>query len=264
MSNLALRIIFGALYVGLMVGGAVFGHPAFGVLMALLMFLSINELAVLARKDSAQHLWVNPAVFSGLVIYLTFIGSRELNGTAFGIMLLIQLACLYLTYSELRRSKTLNYISGTIYLALPLIGLAIWFMQNQDRNMEYILFYLITIWMYDSMAYVVGKAIGKRPVFPRVSPKKTIEGTVGGAVVTILVMSLLNAYWLQLPIQAYALAPVIIVFAIFGDFVESYMKRKLGIKDSGNILPGHGGILDRIDSIYLSALPYLVILSLLG
>jgi phosphatidate cytidylyltransferase len=113
------------------------------------------------------------------------------------------------------------------------------------------------------MAYVVGKAIGKRPIFPRVSPKKTIEGTVGGAMVTILVVSLLNDYWLELPFQAYILAPVIIFFAIFGDFVESYMKRKLGVKDSGNILPGHGGILDRIDSIYLSALPYLVILLLL-
>ena len=110
------------------------------------------------------------------------------------------------------------------------------------------------------MAYVVGKAIGKRPVFPRVSPKKTIEGTVGGAVITILVMSVLNIYWLALPIHAYILSGVVIFFAIFGDFVESYTKRKLGVKDSGNILPGHGGVLDRIDSIYLSALPYLVIL----
>jgi phosphatidate cytidylyltransferase len=75
-------------------------------------------------------------------------------------------------------------------------------------------------------------------------------------------MSALNIYWLELPIQAAVLAPAVIFFAVFGDFVESYMKRKLGVKDSGRILPGHGGILDRIDSIYLSALPYLVILLL--
>ena len=145
---------------------------------------------------------------------------------------------------------------------IPLLALAIWFIQNEEHNVEYVLFYLITIWVYDSMAYVVGKAIGKRPIFPRVSPKKTIEGTVGGTIVTVLVMSFLNIYWLHLPVQAYFLALAVIFFAIFGDFIESYMKRKIGVKDSGSILPGHGGVLDRIDSIYLSALPYLVILLL--
>jgi phosphatidate cytidylyltransferase len=135
-------------------------------------------------------------------------------------------------------------------------------MQNKSLNIEYVLFYFITIWLYDSMAYVVGKAIGKTPVFPKVSPKKTVEGTAGGAVVTVVAMSLLNTYWLELPVQAYVVSAVVIFFAIVGDFVESYMKRKLGVKDSGDILPGHGGVLDRIDSIYLSALPYLVILFL--
>lgn len=263
MSNLALRIIFGALYVVLMVGATVYGHPAFGVLMSLLIFLSINELAVLAKKESTQHVWINPAAFAGVVLYLTFLGSRELNLTAYIIILLVQLSCLYLTYSELRKKQTLNFISGTLYLALPLIGLSIWFIQNPEFNVEYVLFYLITIWLYDSMAYVVGKLIGKNPIFPKVSPKKTIEGTVGGAAVTVLVMSVLNFYWLSIPVQAYLLALVVIFFAIFGDFVESYMKRKLGVKDSGKILPGHGGVLDRLDSIYLSALPYLVILLLL-
>jgi len=262
MSNLSLRIIFGALYVIIMIGGTLLGTPYFGVLMALLVFLSINELAVLAKKKSNQHLWANPAVFAGVIIYLTFLGSRELGAGAFAIMLLLQWACLFLTYSELKRKGTVNFISGTLYLALPLLGLAIWYTQYISFNVEYVLFYLITIWLYDSMAYVVGKAIGKRPVFPRVSPKKTIEGTVGGAIVTVLVMSVLNHYWLNLPIQAFILAPVVVFFAIFGDFVESYMKRKLGVKDSGNILPGHGGALDRMDSIYLSALPYMVILLL--
>ncbi len=262
MSNLALRIIFGALYVGLMVGAAVFGNPAFGCLMALLVFLSINELAVLAKKTSNQHLWVNPLVFAGVIVYLTFVGAREMGTSAFAVMLAIQLGSAYIVYSDLSKKSTLNYIAGTLYLALPLLALAVWFLQYENKNMEYVLFYLITIWMYDSMAYVVGKSIGKRPVFPRVSPKKTIEGTVGGALITVLVMSVLNSYWLDLPLQAFILAPVVIFFAIFGDFVESYMKRKLGVKDSGNILPGHGGILDRIDSIYLSAIPYLLILLL--
>jgi phosphatidate cytidylyltransferase len=263
MSNLALRLVFGALYVAIMVCGAVFGHPFFGVLMAIIGFLSINEMAVLAKKESNQHLWLNPAVFGGLILYITFIGSRELSLSAYIIGWAIQLICLYVSYTELKNKGTINYISTTLYLWLPLGMMAIWFMQNQEGNTEYVLFYLIAIWLYDSMAYVVGKSIGKNPIFPKVSPKKTIEGTVGGALVTIVIMYFVNAYWLNLSVNALVLAAVVVFFATFGDFVESYMKRKIGVKDSGNLIPGHGGILDRIDSIYLSALPYLVILLLL-
>jgi phosphatidate cytidylyltransferase len=112
------------------------------------------------------------------------------------------------------------------------------------------------------MAYVVGKRLGKRPIFPKVSPKKTIEGTIGGAILTIAIVMVIQNYVFNIPRNYVFLSFIVIVFAIFGDYVESYMKRKLGVKDSGNLIPGHGGILDRMDSIYLSLLPYLVILSL--
>jgi len=164
---------------------------------------------------------------------------------------------------DLKNNFILNYISTSLYLWLPIGLLAMWFNQNSSTSTEYVLFYLIAIWLYDSMAYVVGKWLGKTPIFPKVSPKKTIEGTLGGTIVTVLIMSVLNAYWFQLEASVYLLTIVIIFFATFGDFVESYMKRKLGIKDSGILIPGHGGILDRLDSVYLSALPFIIILILL-
>ena len=262
MSNFLLRVIFGALYVSIMILAAVFQTPYFGVLMALLAFLSINEMAVLAKKESSQHLWINPVVFAGIILYVTFFGARDLSLSAYIIAFVAQLGCLYISYINLKDRSSINYVSTTLYFWLPLGLLAVWFLQNPSLNTEYVLFYFSTIWLYDSMAYLVGKSIGKTPIFPKVSPKKTIEGTVGGSVVTILIMSVLNHFYFHLPIMDYVVAGVIVFFATFGDFVESYMKRKIGAKDSGNLIPGHGGILDRLDSIYFSSLPYLVILLL--
>jgi phosphatidate cytidylyltransferase len=263
MSNLRLRIIFGSIYVALMVGGTVLGVPYFGMLMALIAFLSLHEMSVLAKKESAQHLWLNPMLFAGVILYINFVDARQVGLNHFVAAWMLQMVSLYFSYKGLKNNSILNYISTSLYLWLPIGLLAMWFNQNHTTSTEYILFYLIAIWLYDSMAYVVGKWLGKTPIFPKVSPKKTIEGTLGGAIVTVLIMSVLNTYWLRLEEPMYLLTIVIIFFATFGDFVESFMKRKLGVKDSGTLIPGHGGILDRLDSIYLSALPFIIILIVL-
>ena len=263
MSNFTLRIVFGSLYVAIMVLASVFGNPYFTILMAVLTFLSLNEISKLSGSSNTQNLYINPVIFSGIIIYIALFQGRDLAIMEFIIGLVLQMLCIFLLYRQLRTKGTINNVAATLYLWLPLAGLAFWFTQYQDQNMEYILFFLICIWLYDSMAYSVGKLIGKRPIFPKVSPKKTIEGTLGGSIVTIALMLALNTYWLHLDTNAVLLAAVVVFFATFGDFVESYMKRKLGIKDSGTLIPGHGGILDRIDSILLAALPYLVIIMLI-
>ena len=263
MSNLRLRIIFGSIYVALMVGGTVLGVPYFGMLMALIAFLSLHEMSVLAKKESAQHLWLNPMLFAGVILYKNFVDARQVGLNHFVAAWMLQMVSLYFSYTGLKNNSILNYISTSLYLWLPIGLLAMWFNKNHTTSTEYILFYLIAIWLYDSMAYVVGKWLGKTPIFPKVSPKKTMEGTLGGAIVTVLIMSVLNTCWLRLEEPMYLLTIVIIFFATFGDFVESFMKRKLGVKDSGTLIPGHGGILDRLDSIYLSALPFIIILIVL-
>lgn len=263
MSNLSLRIIYGAIYVAILVFSVIYGSPIFGIVIALVAFLSLNEMGVLSKKSTSQHLWLNPALFAGVIIYLTFFGARKLDIVTYSLFWIVQLICIYLIYRQLKLQHKLNYLLSTVYLVLPLLALAIWYIQTEAMATEYVLFYLISIWLYDSMAYVVGKQLGKTPIFPNVSPKKTVEGSVGGALVTVLLMIIINHYWLFIPVKVYWLTAVVVFFATFGDFVESYMKRRLGIKDSGTLIPGHGGILDRMDSIYLSALPYIVILLLL-
>jgi len=109
-------------------------------------------------------------------------------------------------------------------------------------------------WMADSGAYFVGKFLGKHKLCPSVSPKKTIEGSIGGILTTCLVLYLLNAYCGLLPnYSVFIIGVVISIVGQIGDLIESLIKRFCGVKDSGNILPGHGGILDRFDSIMLAA-----------
>ena len=262
MSNLSLRIIFGFFYVGVIVAGLYAGTPYFELLMGVFTFFSVRELALLSKKKSIQHLWIVPILLCVSIIYITIFGANLLSLNSFIVLWFIQFLSLFIGYNSLKNDKKINYTAISVYLYLPLLALAIWFTQSRSYIVEYLLLYFTTIWVYDSMAYVVGKRLGKRPIFPKVSPKKTIEGTIGGAILTIAIVMVIQNYVFNIPRNYVFLSFIVIVFAIFGDYVESYMKRKLGVKDSGNFIPGHGGILDRMDSIYLSLLPYLVILSL--
>ena len=118
----------------------------------------------------------------------------------------------------------------------------------------YLTAYFLITWIYDTGAYLVGKNFGKHKFFERISPKKTWEGTIGGTMVALLAAA--GYYFItegtQL-IHLLVLTALIILFGTFGDLAESLFKRSLNLKDSGNILPGHGGILDRFDTIFVSA-----------
>ena len=114
----------------------------------------------------------------------------------------------------------------------------------------YLLAIFVFLWASDTGAYCVGALIGKHPLFKRISPNKSWEGSVGGAVLAIGISMIFAHYDTSLysTLQWAGMALVVVVFGTWGDLVESLMKRQLGIKDSGNILPGHGGMLDRFDS----------------
>jgi phosphatidate cytidylyltransferase len=115
---------------------------------------------------------------------------------------------------------------------------------------------IIFIWINDTMAYIVGSLIGRTPFAPTISPKKTIEGTVGGMILAIATAGVYGHYWGQqwLSLQHWlALAAIAAIFGTAGDLLESKLKRMAGVKDSGKIMPGHGGFMDRFDSLLLAA-----------
>jgi phosphatidate cytidylyltransferase len=159
-----------------------------------------------------------------------------------------------------------------IVLPLSLINVLAFKMKSFDCFVDDVPFYAIPlaiyvfIWLNDSGAYLSGSLLGKHKLFPRISPKKSWEGSIGGALLTVLSAVVIARFYLFMNVwQWVGMALVVVVFGTFGDLTESLIKRHLGIKDSGKMLPGHGGILDRLDSM-LFAIPavvvYIYILSL--
>ncbi|MEI7896026.1 MAG: phosphatidate cytidylyltransferase [bacterium] len=148
-------------------------------------------------------------------------------------------------------------ILGFLYVALP-FSLLVYFSKPAMLHafgMPVVLVgYFAFTWIYDTAAYLYGKQFGKHKFFERISPKKTWEGTIAGAVVTILTALGLHFIIPAMPLYDWLmLAILVIFFGTCGDLVESLFKRSLNIKDSGTILPGHGGILDRFDTMLISA-----------
>lgn len=126
----------------------------------------------------------------------------------------------------------------------------------------YILIFLMMVWLVDTAAYFSGKAFGRNKLIPHVSPGKTWEGVLGSFIILLTTASIINWYFLYASyIYIFIFSMIIFIFAVFGDLLESVLKRIMHVKDSGRLIPGHGGILDRLDSI-VTAIPvyYLMLL----
>jgi phosphatidate cytidylyltransferase len=146
---------------------------------------------------------------------------------------------------------------GVIYVSMPfgLLSYLVFYPPFGDTyNPSFLIAYFLLMWANDSGAYIVGSLIGKHKLFERISPKKTWEGFIGGAFFTLLAAWAISLYLHELSLMHWLfVGSITFSFGTFGDLVESQLKRSVGMKDSGKMLPGHGGILDRFDSIIFSA-----------
>lgn len=268
MSNFWARTITGLSMVFLLLASLCFSGLVFASVFLLITILGLWEFFGLATNELSQPQKLY-GTLAGVALYLSvslhflLAGHENFRWTE-KAPVIVATFVLFLTFIlEIYRKKSnpLTNIAitvlGIFYIALPLSLLNAFSAPGNTGVCgipEFITGYFILTWFYDTAAYLYGKQFGKHKFFERISPKKTWEGTIAGVIVTFITAILLSRLFIGIGmIHWLTLAAMIVVFGSFGDLVESLIKRGLNIKDSGNILPGHGGILDRFDTVLISA-----------
>ena len=282
MNNLIKRALSGAVYVALIVCGIMAGGWWFIALSCLFAVLALNEFYGLSNGSSGgENVSTLVIDIAGGFILVAGLGcvnlgllspftTRVIGGTLFMLYLLYLVVRLVSQLYSREVSPLVNLAfsyMGQLYIALPLGLMSMYYTFSNGAWLLLAMF--VMIWLSDTGAYLVGSAIGKHKLFPRISPGKTWEGFIGGLIFAtgagVAFKYLCPGCFDSMPVCAMAgLGIVVSLFATWGDLVESLIKRTLGVKDSGSIMPGHGGILDRIDSLLLvvpASLIYLVFIN---
>ena len=263
MNSFIKRAISGLLFV-VVLTACIFIHP----LSFFVLFFAINIIGILEFSDMAKvtniRINVPLCLLSGCMLFTAgFLHSYMEYKEAY---LFFFMSTFIIGICELYRKRVHAFqnlafsIYVLFYFTLPFTLLCYFpYMTSGEWQPKIIFFPFILVWINDTFAYLFGSKFGKHKLFPRISPKKSWEGAIGGGVTTIVVGLLLSPYIDGINyIDAAAISAIVVVFGSFGDLIESMFKRCMEIKDSGKIMPGHGGVLDRLDSI-LFAIPVIFV-----
>jgi phosphatidate cytidylyltransferase len=257
LNNFFKRLFSGVGYIALMAGAILAGKYFYGILFLAITLLTLYEFYRLYAGTPYPVPKISGMVAGSLIFIISFLYFSGLAEPE--LFCLVIPVALFLFIAELYRKKDNPFLSlsvlifGIVYIAVPYSLSAFLAFPGPD-NHRYtsgiLLGLLILIWLNDTGAYVFGMLFGKHRLFERISPKKSWEGAVGGTIVTIILGYCMNIFAPSLSrIDWVILSLLVSVFGVFGDLFESLLKRSAGVKDSGNIMPGHGGILDRMDSL---------------
>jgi phosphatidate cytidylyltransferase len=280
-NNFIQRAITGIIFVGVLIGCILGGPISFTLLFALITALTIHEFGVIISKQPDVEINKPICMLAGVFLFFGFAYLGVMPGQT-EILIPYLFLIIYLLVSELylKKKNPLNNwayaMMSQIYIALSfamLNVLAYHSIGNEGELSNYQVQYnpilplsiFIFTWINDTGAYCTGMLFGKHRLFERISPKKSWEGSIGGGVFSIIAAIVMAHYFPFMPISIWiGLALTVVIFGTLGDLTESLLKRTIGIKDSGNILPGHGGMLDRFDSTLMAvpaAVVYLYIIS---
>lgn len=259
MSNLTLRILTGIILIAIIVCSTIFSTYSFLFLILLINLLALHEFYGLFRQYS-------PLKLSGLVLSAVLFVTA-VPAIAYQYDWRILLVNILITFTifllELYSNSEKPFVRlaftfmGVFYITVPCVFLAAIPFLLFGSGVYYpytVLGLFFIVWASDSGAYAFGKLFGKHPLFERISPKKTWEGSIGGALSALLIAFINSRFYTEYDLTEWiSIALIVVVIGTYGDFIKSMLKRSLKIKDSGTILPGHGGMLDRFDSVLASA-----------
>ncbi len=259
MSNLTLRILTAIIAAPILIGLIWYGGWSFGLLfMAIAAFAQFEFYKLLKMSDNNPLRYWGTLVGILLVGFTLFYRKNSLDSSWFFILpVMIALIFMVKLYKAKDNKPFMNIaytVLGLVYVALPFaLFIEIGFFRGY-YNYELILGFLFMLWASDSGAYFAGVNFGKTKLFERVSPKKSWEGSLGGFAATMIVAFILGKFFISISTQNWmAIGIIIVVAGTYGDLVESLFKRSISIKDSGSIIPGHGGFLDRFDGLLIAA-----------
>jgi phosphatidate cytidylyltransferase len=258
------RIITAVIGLAIFIPLIVYGHWPLTLAAVVLGIVAMSEVLVMKRMFVISFEAIISYLGVALLVlpdsWLTFLPSVATRWFGFYILVL-----LLLLHTVIRKQRFTFDDAGVLTLAMLYIGMGFhFFIGARDINLQTLLYGMFIVWITDSGAYLIGRKIGKNKLAPKISPNKTWEGSIGGTLAAVVILAIYCHFfpvvngWLTMIVVTLVLS----IFGQFGDLIESSLKRYYGVKDSGKILPGHGGILDRFDSM-LVVMPMLHLLGII-
>ena len=262
-SNLPQRIATGLLGAAGIVFGIVYSEWTYLLVFFIICILSLREFYKLSGLDGMIPQKTFGTICGLTIFFLSFFIERGSISYRYYFIFFPLLSCVYMIklYKKFERKPFTNIaytFLGIFYIAVPLALLNIAAFEEGSYHFEIIFGCLFILWATDTGAYFAGSLFGKRKLFERISPKKSWEGVIGGALLALAMTYGISYFFDLLAFWEWlSICIIIVIGGVYGDLIESLLKRSIEIKDSGNSLPGHGGFLDRFDGLFISA-PFIV------
>jgi phosphatidate cytidylyltransferase len=276
------RAISGAVYIILLLASILYSTESFFILFGAFLLIAVYEFCNLVQINKVFPILLATVLYTAVTLVSHYnkittdtinqlfktdleipINIQQLDIVLLVVALVVSIKCiLFLFYDNIQKISTSSkylYLLG--YIILPFVFITKISFGINDYNPKIIIGLFILIWTNDTFAYIVGKSIGRTKLFEKISPKKTVEGFLGGIVFAVLAGYLISKYYIKANPQFSersiliwtSIAVIVGIVGTIGDLIESKFKRIAGVKDSGSIMPGHGGILDRLDSVIFVA-----------